>query len=101
MVEAGYSVNTGGTISVNWTEINTTHGYQATPKFFIGAGVGFHFIPDMKEGVIDGKPHWKRDSSLVFQESYMYNKGKYDYDWSYKDIEESQSAVSLKVGFEF
>lgn len=165
MVEAGYSVNTGGTISVNWTEINTTHGYQAAPNFFIGAGVGFHFVPEMKEGEIDGKPHWKRDGSmeiplfadfrwtilnkrvtpfvdlrlghdltngsgmyqclnlgcrfalknkqaintmlalsshkLVFQESYMYKTGKYDYDWRYKDIEESQSAVSLKVGFEF
>lgn len=38
---------------------------------------------------------------LVFQESYMYKTGKYDYDWNYKDIEESQSAVTLKVGFEF
>ena len=64
MVEGGYSLNTGGTISVNWTEINTIHGYQATPNLFIGAGVGFHFMPEFKGTEIDGKPNWKRDSKM-------------------------------------
>lgn len=164
-VEAGYSINTGGTLSINWTEINTIHGYQATPNLFVGAGVGFHFMPEMKKSEIDGRPHWKRDSKmeipifadfkwtilnkkvtpfldlrlghnvsngsgmyssfgagcrfalknnqaiyamaaysshkLKFEESYMVTGLNYSYSWAYKEIEENQSALSLKVGFEF
>lgn len=36
-----------------------------------------------------------------FQESYMYNVGKYDYKWAYKDFDESQNVVSVKLGYEF
>lgn len=164
-VEAGYSINAGGTISIDWTEINTIHGYQATPNLFVGAGVGFHFMPEMAKGEIDGRPHWKRDSKmeiplfadfkwtilskkitpfvdlrlghnvsngsgmyssfgagcrfalksnqaiyamaaysshkLKFEESYMVSGLNYSYSWAYKEIEENQSALSLKIGFEF
>lgn len=57
-VEAGQSLVYFGSSStkVNWTEINTIHGYQATPNLFVGAGVGFHFMPDVKDGDIGGKP---------------------------------------------
>ena len=66
LVEAGYSLVYFGSSStkVNWGEINTVHGYQATPNLFVGAGVGFHFVPEVKDGDIGGKPHWKRDSSM-------------------------------------
>ncbi len=65
-VEAGHSLVYFGSSStkVNWTEINTIHGYQATPNLFVGAGVGFHFVPEFKDGDIGGKPHWKRDASM-------------------------------------
>ena len=63
-VEAGYAVNTGSTFGINWTEINTIHGYQATPNLFVGAGVGFHFMPELKKAEIDGRPHWKRESKM-------------------------------------
>lgn len=165
-IEAGYSINpTGPTISVNWAEINTIHGYQVNPYFFVGAGVGFHFLPEMKTSEIDGYSHWKREcsteipifanfkwtvlkkkitpfvdlrlghyvtnnsglyesagigcrfalkksqsiytlvsytvSKFQFQESYMIDYGKYDYKWAYKDFDESQDVISLKVGYEF
>ncbi len=63
-VEGGYAVNTGSTFGINWTEINTIHGYQATPNLFVGAGVGFHFMPELKKAEIDGRPHWKRESKM-------------------------------------
>jgi hypothetical protein len=164
-VDAGYSVNTGGTISTNWAELNTVHGYQVNPYFFVGGGVGFHFAPEMKKSEIDGKPHWKRDGSmeipifadfrwtvlnkkvtpfvdarlghyvtngsgmysslgigcrfnlkgsqaiyvlasytitkLRYQESYMIQHLDYSYSWDYKDIDEEQGAISLKIGYEF
>jgi hypothetical protein len=64
-VEGGYSINTGATLGLDWPEINTIHGYQATPSFFIGAGVGFHSMPEKEEGFIgNGTPMWKRESSM-------------------------------------
>ena len=66
LVEVGYSLVYFGSSStkVNWGEINTVHGYQATPNLFVGGGVGFHFVPEFKDGDIGGKPHWKRDGSM-------------------------------------
>lgn len=163
-VEAGYAINTGATLGLNWAEINTIHGYQPIPNLFVGAGVGFHFMPELKKGEIDGYPHWKRSSKmeipvfadfkwvilnknitpfvdlrlghnvsngsgmytsvgagcrfsindiafyalvsytthkLKFEESYMISKPDYSFRWAYKDLEEKQDAVSLKIGFEF
>ena len=45
-IEIGYSKEIlGATMGFDWKEINTVHGYQATPNIFLGAGVGVHFTP--------------------------------------------------------
>lgn len=31
----------------------------------------------------------------------MIDYGEYDYKWAYKDFDESQNVVSIKVGYEF
>ena len=63
-IELGYSLNPNNpTVSVNWTEINTIHGYQFNPYVFVGGGIGLHFLSELKSGNIDGIPYWKRDAS--------------------------------------
>ena len=42
-VDAGYSFGIGD-YKFGRFEINTTHGYQFNPYFFLGAGLGFHFM---------------------------------------------------------
>ncbi len=42
--DLGYTIGVGD-YELNRFEISTTHGYQVNPYFFIGAGVGFHFMP--------------------------------------------------------
>lgn len=42
-VDAGYSTGIGD-YKFGRQEINTSHGYQLSPYFFFGAGVGLHFI---------------------------------------------------------
>ena len=44
-VDAGYSIGIGD-YCFNRFEINTSHGYQINPYIFIGAGFGFHFMPE-------------------------------------------------------
>ena len=63
-VEGGYAVNTGGTISINWAEVNTIHGYQVNPNIFVGAGLGIHFTPEFKGNEIGGLPHWRRGNKI-------------------------------------
>jgi hypothetical protein len=63
-LECGYSLSLGGTFGISWEEINTIHGYQATPNLFIGAGVGFHFMPRFEKEIIDWRPYWKRDNGM-------------------------------------
>ena len=42
-VEGAYSIEiNGATLAMNWPEINTIHGYQATPNLFVGAGEYHH-----------------------------------------------------------
>lgn len=43
-VDAGYSIGIGD-YDFGRFEINTSHGYQFNPYFFLGAGVGLHFMP--------------------------------------------------------
>lgn len=162
-IDAGYSINTSGTLNANWTEINTIHGYQVNHYLFVGGGVGFHYVSEYSSNDIDGHPLWKRDSSweiplfadlrwtilnkkvtplietrlghyvtndsgqyitigagcrfslntqaLYLTASYVSSKLQYDeaymthynyaYDWDYKKINESQSGVSIKIGYEF
>lgn len=50
-VDLGYTAGIGD-FKFDRTEISTTHGYQANPYFFIGGGLGVHFMssyesPDM------------------------------------------------------
>lgn len=157
-IEGGYSLNTGGTCAVNWVELNTIHGYQATSSIFIGAGVGFHFMPELRAGNISGRPMWKRDSKMEipifadFKWTFLQKKitpfldlrlghnvsngsGMYGSagigcrfaikqhalnviaaysihkinverldgvsTWRYKEIEEGENAISIKIGYEF
>lgn len=43
-VDAGYSIGIGD-YEFGRVEINTSHGYQFSPYFFLGAGFGLHFMP--------------------------------------------------------
>jgi len=65
-VDAGYSFEVlGGTLGFDWVEVNTIHGYQATPNIFIGAGMGLHFFPEVKRGHIRNDYYmWVRNSSM-------------------------------------
>ena len=51
-VEAGYSVGIGD-YDFGRFEINTTHGYQFNPYFFLGAGTGIHFMSSYKTAGMD------------------------------------------------
>lgn len=46
----------GATLAMDWKEINTIHGYQVSPNFFVGAGMGMHFMPKLEKTSM-----WKRD----------------------------------------
>lgn len=41
--DLGYTIGVGD-YEFGRFEISTTHGYQVSPYFFVGAGVGFHFM---------------------------------------------------------
>ena len=41
--DLGYTIGVGD-YEFGRFEISTTHGYQVNPYFFVGAGVGFHFM---------------------------------------------------------
>lgn len=43
--DLGYTIGLGD-YKMGRFEINTSHGYQFSPYFFLGAGVGFHFMPE-------------------------------------------------------
>ena len=43
--DLGYTIGLGD-YEMGRIEINTTHGYQFSPYFFLGAGIGFHFMPE-------------------------------------------------------
>lgn len=51
-VDAGYSIGVGD-YDFGRFEINTSHGYQFNPHFFLGAGVGLHFMPSYKTKGMD------------------------------------------------
>lgn len=55
--DLGYTIGVGD-YEFGRVEISTTHGYQVCPYFFVGAGVGFHFMSKY-ENIID-----KRDSKV-------------------------------------
>lgn len=51
-VDAGYSIGIGD-YEFGRVEINTSHGYQFTPYFFLGAGIGLHFMPSYETSGMD------------------------------------------------
>lgn len=42
-IDGGYTVGVGD-YPFGRFEVNTSHGYQITPNFFVGGGVGMHFM---------------------------------------------------------
>lgn len=60
--DAGYTIGVGD-YEFGRFEINTSHGYQFNPHFFLGAGVGFHFMSEYEtKGMSIALD--KRDSSV-------------------------------------
>lgn len=51
-VDAGYSIGIGD-YNIGRVEINTSHGYQFSPYFFLGAGAGLHFMSAYKTSEMD------------------------------------------------
>ena len=51
-VDGGYTIGIGD-YEFGRFEINTSHGYQINPFFFIGGGFGLHFMPEYKTKGMD------------------------------------------------
>ena len=51
-VDGGYTIGIGD-YEFGRFEINTSHGYQINPFFFIGGGLGLHFMPEYKTKGMD------------------------------------------------
>lgn len=60
--DAGYTIGVGD-YKFGRCEINTSHGYQFSPYFFLGAGLGFHFMPEYETPNMS-IPLDQRDSSV-------------------------------------
>ena len=45
--DVGYTIGTGD-FNMGRFELNVAHGYQIDPFFFVGAGLGLHFMPEYK-----------------------------------------------------
>ena len=45
IVDGGYTIGIGD-YDFGRFEINTSHGYQISPFFFVGGGFGLHFMPE-------------------------------------------------------
>ena len=50
--DLGYTIGVGD-YDLGRFEISTTHGYQVNPYFFVGGGVGFHFMQSYKTKGMD------------------------------------------------
>lgn len=62
-VDAGYTIGFRD-YNFNRFEINTSHGYQINPYFFIGGGMGLHFMPSYKTSGTSDIPLDTRDSKV-------------------------------------
>lgn len=60
--DLGYTIGVGD-YNFGRFEISTTHGYQVNPYFFVGGGVGFHFMSSYETKGMD-IPLDKRDSKV-------------------------------------
>ncbi len=45
--DLGYTIGLGD-YEMGRVEVNTSHGYQFNPYIYLGAGLGFHFMPEYK-----------------------------------------------------
>jgi len=61
-VDGGYTIGVGD-YEFGRFEINTSHGYQINPFFFIGGGLGLHFMPEYKTKGMD-IPHDQREAKV-------------------------------------
>lgn len=61
-VDGGYTIGVGD-YEFGRFEINTSHGYQINPFFFVGGGLGLHFMPEYKTKGMD-IPHDQRESKV-------------------------------------
>ena len=60
--DLGYTIGVGN-YNLGRFEISTTHGYQVNPYFFVGGGVGFHFMSSYETKDMN-IPLDKRDSKV-------------------------------------
>lgn len=60
--DLGYTIGVGD-YDFGRFEISTTHGYQVNPYFFVGGGVGFHFMSSYETKDME-IPLDKRDSKV-------------------------------------
>lgn len=51
-IDGGYTIGVGD-YDFGRFEINTSHGYQINPFFFVGGGLGLHFMPEYKTDGMD------------------------------------------------
>ena len=51
-VDGGYTIGIGD-YDFGRFEINTSHGYQINPFFYVGGGLGLHFMPEYKTKGMD------------------------------------------------
>lgn len=51
-VDGGYTIGIGD-YEFGRFEINSSHGYQINPFFFVGGGLGLHFMPEYKTKGMD------------------------------------------------
>lgn len=61
--DLGYTIGVGD-YEFGRFEISTTHGYQVCPYFFVGAGVGFHFMSKYETKGMGDYALDKRDSKV-------------------------------------
>lgn len=62
-VDVGYTIGVGD-YDFGRFEINTSHGYQINPYFFVGAGLGLHFFPSYETSGMSDIPLDTRDSKV-------------------------------------
>lgn len=79
-VDAGYTFGVGD-YDFGRFEVNTSHGYQITPLFYVGAGTGLHFMSSYETKMASDIPLDIRESKVdipVFANARVnFTKGKY------------------------
>lgn len=77
-IDGGYTIGVGD-YDFGRFEINTSHGYQINPFFFVGGGLGLHFMPEYKTKGMDiplDQRESKVDIPLFANLRANFSKGK-------------------------